>query len=190
MSESKRFVRPGEEVGIEEEYESGAGTLNEEGRILAAIPGTLAEEARSLQVIGHPALTPFSKGSWVVGRIENISEPVALAVVEAEEAEGHRAPKSSAYVVLHASYIKRGYVKKVRDEYRIGDVIRARVVELKNNEYHISTDDEHAGCLIAFCSACRTPMEKRPAGLQCPACERRDNRKLADDYRVTPRSRE
>ncbi|VVB56980.1 Exosome complex component Csl4 [uncultured archaeon] len=126
----------------------------------------------------------------MVGRIENISEPVALAVVEAEAVEGQRAPKSSAYVVLHASYIKRGYVKKVRDEYRIGDIIRARVVEMKNGEHHISTDDAHAGCLIAYCAGCRTPLEKRPAGLQCPACDRRDNRKLADDYKVLPRTRE
>ena len=190
MSDSKRFVLPGEEVGIEEEFESGKGTLNEEGRILAAIPGTLSPEAQRMQVIGHPALTPFAKGTWVVGRIENISDPVALAVVEAERLEGQRPPKSSAYVVLHASYIKRGYVKKVRDEYRIGDIIRARVVELKNNEYHISTDDDHAGCLIAFCPVCRKTMEKRPAGLQCSQCERRDNRKLADDYRVLPRTRE
>ncbi|MCL6088801.1 MAG: exosome complex RNA-binding protein Csl4 [Candidatus Marsarchaeota archaeon] len=190
MSESKRFVRPGEEVGTEEEFEAGTGTLNEDGRILASIPGTLGGRERRLDVIGHPALTPFAKGTWVVGRIENIAEPVALAVVGAEELAGQRAPKSSAYVVLHASYIKRGYVKKVRDEYRIGDIIRARIVELKNGEFHISTDDPHAGCLIAFCPACREPMEKRPAGLQCPACERRDNRKLADDYKVMPLTRE
>ena len=181
---SAKFVIPGTEVGIEEEFESGTGTANEEGRILAAVAGPLSEKDRRLQVEGKPALTSLTPGSWVVGRIDNISEPVALAVVQAEEIAGQRAPQTSAYCVLHASYIKRGYVKKVRDEYRIGDIIRAKIVELKNGEFHISTDDPHAGCLVAFCSTCRQPMQKKPAGLQCPGCERRENRKLADDYRV------
>ena len=181
---SAKFVIPGTEIGIEEEFEAGQGTANEEGHILAAAAGPLEEKDHQLHVKGKPALTPLAAGAWVVGRIDNISEPVALAVVQAEEISGQRTPQTSAYVVLHASYIKRGYVKKVRDEYRIGDIIRARIVEQKNGEFHISTDDPHAGCLVAFCSTCRQPMQKRPAGLQCPGCERRENRKLADDYRV------
>jgi exosome complex component CSL4 len=201
MNGDSRFVRPGEEIGVEEEFEAGIGTFVEDGRILASIAGQLKINGRKLEVIGNPALTPFAPGTWIIGYIDNIAEPVALIVAQADEDEVNKAlnanaaaiskskrhPKSSTYVILHASYIKRGYVKNVRDEYRIGDIIRARIIGQKNDEYHASTDDPHAGCLIAFCRYCRTPMEKRPSGLQCPECERRDNRHIADDYRVIAR---
>lgn len=190
MSE-QRFVLPGEEIGTEEEFVAGTGTYVEEARIFAAVAGRLAEENHTLSVAGAPALQRLKAGSLVVGRIDNISEPVALAVMEGDAgapnqgAAANRYPKSSGYVVLHASFIKRGYVKKVRDEYRIGDLIRGKVVEEKFGELHISTDDPHCGCIMAFCSECRTPLEKRDTLLQCPACGRRENRHLADDYRLT-----
>ncbi len=198
MSE-QRFVLPGEEIGTEEEFVAGAGTYVEEARIFATVAGRLTDENHTLSVTAAPSLRRFKPGTLVVGRIENISEPVALAVMEGEDEEkgavaknqgpgaAHasvRYPKSSGYVVLHASFIKRGYVKKVRDEYRIGDIIRGKVVEEKFGEFHISTDDPHCGCIMAFCSECRTPLEKRETLLQCPACGRRENRHLADDYRL------
>ncbi len=189
MSE-QRFVLPGEEIGTEEEFVAGAGTYVEEARIFAAVAGRLSEENHTLSVTGVPSLKRFKPGTFVVGRIDNISEPVALAVVEGDknaqnqDAQTNRYPQSSGYVVLHASFIKRGYVKKVRDEYRIGDLIRGKIAEEKFGEYHISTDDPHCGCIMAFCSECRTPLEKRETLLQCPACGRRENRHLADDYRL------
>ena len=187
MSE-KRFVSPGEEIGTEEEYVAGFGTYVEDARIFSAISGELTDENHTLSVSGSPTLRKFANGTMVVGRIDNISEPVALSVVssdpESVKQTSDRFPSTSAYVVLHASFIKRGYVKKVRDEYRIGDLIRGRIVEEKFGEYHISTDDPHCGCLLAFCSACRTPLEKRETILQCPSCGRRENRHLADDYKL------
>ena len=200
MSE-QRFVLPGEEIGTEEEYVAGSGTYVEEARIFATVAGRLTEENHTLSVAGASSLQRLRPGMLVVGRIDNISEPVALAVMESDEESSkgmggpapqdgrpspnpNRYPKSSGYVVLHASFIKRGYVKKVRDEYRIGDLIRGKIVEEKFGEYHISTDDAHCGCIMAFCSACRTPLEKRDTLLQCPACGRRENRHVADDYRL------
>ncbi|MDE1797984.1 MAG: exosome complex RNA-binding protein Csl4 [Candidatus Micrarchaeota archaeon] len=183
MALEPKFVLPGQEIGTEEEYVAGVGTYVENAKIYAALTGQLTEENRTLSVVPKRRLSPMAVGTEVIGQIDNISDPVALVVVEPQGTEATRFGTSSAYCILHASYVKRGYVKSVRDELRIGDIIRARVTEFKNGEYHIATDDEHLGAIKAFCASCRHPLEKKPTGLQCPNCGRRENRKLADDYR-------
>lgn len=181
-SKSKKYVMPGEPVGTEEEFVSGAGTHVENGTIYSSISGVLHDDSRTLSVSRDARLSKMAVGAKAIGRIDNISEPVALVVMEGEEDEIARYPKSDAYLILHASRIKRGYVKNVRDEYRIGDIIKAKIAEEKSGELHISTEDDDCGCLKAFCSSCRHPLVRKPTGLECGNCGRRENRKLASGY--------
>jgi exosome complex component CSL4 len=182
MDEKKKIVVPGQEVGIEEEFSSGTGTYMEKGNVLSTLLGTLAEEGRTLSVKRPKRLTQIAVGTMVTGIVDNIAEPVALVIVEGEGDENTRFSQSNAYFILHASQIKRGYVKNVRDEIRIGDIIRAKVVEEKNGEFHISTEDEDCGVLKGFCCACRHELVKKPTGLECSSCGRRENRKIAKGY--------
>lgn len=184
MPEPRRLVLPGEEIGTEEEYVAGPGTYVEDAHIRATIAGPLQSDNRVLSVEPPHRLSALQKGSVVLGQVANIVEPVALVVVEPEKTPDSRFSNSNAYCILHVSYIKRGFVKNIRDELRIGDLIRARVVEFKNNEFHLSTDDDNCGVIKAYCSSCRHALEKKPTGLQCTECGRRENRKLAPDYRV------
>jgi exosome complex component CSL4 len=74
-------------------------------------------------------------------------------------------------------------VKNVRDEYKIGDIIRAKIVDLRNGEMRLSTDGEDLGAIKAFCAVCRHPMKVESGILQCEECGAKDNRKIAKDYR-------
>ncbi len=174
---------PGEQVGTEEEFVSGSGTYVENGLIYSSIRGVLENTNHVLSVGQAQKLHTLKVGVNVVGNIDNISEPIALVVVQGEENSESRYSQNNEYLVLHASMIKRGYVRNMRDEYRIGDIIRAKIVEEKNGEFHISTEDENCGCIKAFCAGCRTPLEKKAGMLECPNCGRKENRKLASDYR-------
>ncbi len=182
-SNASEPVFPGQELGMEEEYAAGPGTYMENGIIRASVEGTVERQERTISIRPSARLSTLENGTTLIGCIDNISEPVALVVVDAVPDAKNRFVKSSDYCILHASYVKRGYVKNLRDEYRIGDIIRARVIMKKNGETHISTEDADCGCVKAFCSACRTPLDKKASGLECPACGRRENRRLAEDYR-------
>lgn len=182
MDEKKKTVMPGDEVGTEEEFTSGAGTHMQEGIIYSTLQGTLNSEGKVLTVSQGRMLAPLKVGTYITGAVDNIAEPVALVVVEGEGDANIRYAQSNAYVILHASRIKRGYVKNVRDEIRIGDILRAKVVEEKNGEMHISTEDEDCGVLKGFCTACRHALIKKPTGLECTSCGRRENRKMASGY--------
>ena len=85
--------------------------------------------------------------------------------------------------MLHASRIKDGFVKNVRDELRIGDIVRAKISEMRQGEMHVSTEGSHFGVVKAFCSKCRHALELVGSTLTCSSCGAKENRKLASDYR-------
>ena len=178
----KRYVVPGEFIGTEEEYVPGAGTYTENERIYASISGDLKEDARKLSVEQKRPLRQLSPGATVIGVIENVVEPIALVSIRGGSGSEWFG-ETPDYAVLHASMIKKGYVKNVRDEFKVGDIVRARIADLRNGELRLSTDGDELGAIAAFCAKCRNPMKLESGMLKCEKCEWKDNRKMAKDYR-------
>lgn len=186
MGNEQKIVVPGQEIGTEEEFAAGEGTYADNSLIYAATAGVLVSANRTLSVLAKSAPKNPYTGMKLICKIENIVEPIAI--VSPYELQGdkmHRLASNGANMILRASNIKKGYVKNVRDEYKIGDIIRAKIVEIKNGEYQISTDDEDCGCIKAFSSGSegRHPLEKTAAGLVDIVDEHKENRKMASDYR-------
>ena len=183
----KKFVVPGDFIGTEEEFLTGGGTFTEGEGIYASATGQASESDRKLVVSQRKALRAFGIGSVILGRVENIVEPIALVSMLGDGGMNagttDRFGGNPDYAVLHASMIRRGYVKNVRDEYRIGDIIRAKIVDIRNGEMRLSTDAEELGAVKAFCAKCRHPLKFESGLLKCESCENKDNRKIAKDYR-------
>jgi exosome complex component CSL4 len=182
----KKFVVPGDFIGTEEEYLAGEGTFSEGESIRASIIGQAAESDRKLSVMHGKKLRAFGIGAVIIGRVENIVEPIALVSMQMDgsmEEKGERFGENPDYAVLHASMIRKGYVKNVRDEYKIGDIIRAKIVDIRNGEMRLSTDSDELGAIKAFCGKCRHPLKIESGLLKCEGCEAKDNRKIAKDYR-------
>jgi exosome complex component CSL4 len=178
----KKFVVPGDFIGTEEEYLAGAGTFSEKERLYSTLTGGLEDEQRRLSVRQGRPLRSLEVGAVIFGRVENVVEPIALVSIIGGSG-GERFGGTSDYSVLHASMIKRGYVKNVRDEYKIGDIIRAKIAGLQNGEFRLTTDADDLGAVKAFCGKCRHPMRVESGILKCEECGWKDNRKLANDYR-------
>ncbi|MCX8175331.1 MAG: exosome complex RNA-binding protein Csl4 [Candidatus Micrarchaeota archaeon] len=178
----KKFVVPGDFIGTEEEYLAGDGTYVEGERIYSSIAGEVFESARKLSVRQKKSLRQLGVGTVFVGRVENIVEPIALVSMRVGQGED-RFEETDEYAVLHASMIRKGFVKNVRDEYRIGDIIRAKIVDERNGEMRLSTDGENLGAIKAFCKSCRHPLKLEARLLKCENCGQKDSRKIASDYR-------
>ena len=183
----KKFVVPGDFIGTEEEYLSGEGTFSEAESIRSTLTGEASESDRKLVVSQKKRLVALGIGSVILGRVENIVEPIALVSMLGDGGMNagttDRFGGNPDYAVLHASMIRRGYVKNVRDEYRIGDIIRAKIVDIRNGEMRLSTDADELGAIKAFCAKCRHPLKLESGLLKCESCENKDNRKIAKDYR-------
>ena len=178
----KKFVVPGDFIGTEEEYLSGEGPFSEKEKVYSTITGEAAEAAKKLTVIQKRPLKALGVGATIIGTVQNISEPIALVSMDVGIGE-QRFGETDEYAVLHASMIRKGYVKNVRDEYKIGDIIRAKIVDLRNGEMRLSTDGEDLGAIKAYCGKCRHAMKVESGILKCEECGFKDNRKLAKDYR-------
>ncbi len=176
-------VIPGALLGTEEEFLAGPGTFSEKDNIYALLSGELKETSRKLEVGQGVLLQKLGVGSVVYGRIENVIEPIALVNVRPVPQKNARYMALPGFCVLHASRVKDGYVKNIHDELKIGDLVRAKVIELREGELVLSTKDPGLGVVKAFCARCRRSLQQEGTGLKCGHCGNKEHRKLANDYR-------
>ena len=84
---------------------------------------------------------------------------------------------------IHVSQISNTYVDKIPDAFQITDIIRARVIKKKYNEYELTTMSNNLGVIYADCVICGNPLKQvGNNNLRCQRCGNVESRKLADDY--------
>jgi exosome complex RNA-binding protein Csl4 len=175
---------PGKILGTEEEFIAGANTVQVGSDILAAVAGKEMEKDKVVSVKQAPIVPTYLRpGDFVVGRIEEIFEPVALiGLGYATDEKGRtRQISTPGYAVLHASRVKDGYVKNIHDEVKIGDIVRARVDELKKEDVALTIRERNLGVIIAFCTSCRVPMKRNGGVFNCAKCGASERRKFAEE---------
>jgi exosome complex component CSL4 len=183
MAEQGRIVLPGDEVAVAEEFEAGEGTFEEHGRIYAAQPGHLELDAqhRVARVAAFNPPAHLRVDEVIYGAVDE----VRASMVEARVLAVHGRDRQVAGVIaasLHVSKISNAYVENIRDVMRLGDIIRARVIQTEPS-LQVTTAEANLGVVLALCANCRGPMERAGADrVRCPKCERTDSRKLTADY--------
>ena len=179
------FYFPGKFLGTEEEFIPGDGAYVEEGRIYSCTTGeTRVGSDRKINVksiVTVPSL--IRPGMTVYGRVEEIFEPVALVRLDPIESGNIRQSSVRLMSVLHVSKVKNGYVRNIRECVRIGDVMKARVEDVRKGEIYLNIKDSNLGVIKAFCSRCRGPLNLKDGFLQC-TCGSREIRKISSDYGV------
>jgi exosome complex component CSL4 len=177
-----RVVLPGEELAVSEEYLAGEGTFEDDGHIRAATLGELDLDPRE-RVARVRAFNPpveVRVGDLVIAEIRSWRESMAsLRVLKVEGRD--RTVSGNTDASLHISKISNKYTESIGREYRLGDIIRAKVIQLKPS-IQLDTSGKELGALLSRCIQCRRPLEKRGRQLYCEACDRTEYRKTAWDY--------
>ncbi len=175
----ERFIVPGERVGVIEEYIPGKGTYVKDGVIRSAITGsvTLVGRIASIyQAVQGPTLPRV--GSTVFGQVVSCSASTCTIKIIITGRSRLARPFTG---ILHISSVSSKFLHNVAEAFKVGDIVRAKVVSLKNNVIHLSTVGRMLGVILAFCSQCGKPL-RRGKALQCPACGNVEKRKIALDY--------
>jgi len=183
MEERGRVVLPGDEVAVAEEFEAGEGTFEEQGRIYAAQPGRLELDAqhRVARVAAFNPPAHLRVDEVIYGAVDEVRASMCEARVLAVHGRD-RQVAGEISASLHVSKISNAYVEDIRDSMRLGDIIRARVIQTEPS-LQITTAEANLGVVLALCANCRRPMERAGADrVRCPRCERSDRRKLTADY--------
>lgn len=181
MIKTKR-VLPGEEVAVEEEYLASEGTYNEDGIIYASQVGDLELNLEEMTATVRSPNPPnvLRNGDVVFAVVADTRSTMATVDVAAKDGS-ERGVGGETYGTIHVSKISPGYTEDVTKELRKGDIIRARVTQVKPS-LQLTTKEDHLGVVIAKCSKCRGEMVRRGKLLYCEECDRKVNRKIADDY--------
>ncbi|RLF20306.1 MAG: RNA-binding protein, partial [Thermoprotei archaeon] len=109
------------------------------------------------------------------------------AAVKIFEVEG-KPPLTGLFSgILHISQVSTSFVRTLYDVVRIGDIIRAQVLN-RAPLYQISIRGREFGVVYALCSECLTPLVLRSLQLFCPKCRRVEKRKVAFSYYMVRRS--
>ncbi|MEW6069170.1 MAG: exosome complex RNA-binding protein Csl4 [Candidatus Thermoplasmatota archaeon] len=182
MKATHKIVLPGEFLCTSEEFIGGEGTFEEGNKIFASVAGSVEKDSKAKIIKVIPTNKPcvLKEGNIVIGSIVDLRDVFAtveiLKVIDID-----RELASAKECTLHISKINEYFVDNIQKKYRIGDIIKAEVVQVKPVT-QLSTMGKEFGVVKAFCTVCRVPLKLKLNRLFCSACERYELRKLASSY--------
>lgn len=179
------MVLPGDELAVSEEYIAGEGTLDEDGKIFASTVGMLELDSKE-RVLTVRAFNPpvrLKKGDDVIAVVTGTRESMGTAEVVLVEGS-ERAVSGDTNGSIHVSKVSSSYTKSVKNEFYIGDIIRAKVIST-DPSLQLSTTGGRYGVVKGYCVQCRLPLRMKGNALYCENCDIVDRRKRASDYGET-----
>jgi len=178
-----KLVMPGDQLSTSEELLPGDGTYEEDGVIRAAIAGTYFvdekyRKAKVKPVTSTPVLV--KKGDIVIAEVAMAKTSMIIANV-IHVIGKKRAVSGDTNGTIHVKEIANGYVKDASMEYKTGDLIRAKVIQVKPS-IQLATKDRDLGAIKALCSKCRHYLVNKGNMLECEHCGNKEKRSIALDY--------
>ncbi len=180
---SDKLVMPGEQLSTVEELLPGEGTFEENGVIRAARLGfyIIDQKRRCAQVQPITSIPVIiNKGDTVLARVAMAKSSMIIADV-IHVIGKDRSVSGETDSTIHAKEIAQGYIKDASTEYKVEDIVRAKVIQTTPS-VQLTTKDKHLGSIIALCSKCRHTLVKKGNQLECENCGNREHRRIADDY--------
>ncbi len=179
-----RFVFPGEELAVIEEFLNGSGAYQQDGVVRSAELGKAHFDLDRREVEISKATRELilpREGVDVVGEVGAVQRRTANVDVFIIDGREIATPYTG---VIHISSVSGSYVKNMGLAVRSGDIIRARIINTKNRIVQLSIEGANYGVVYAYCSRCGSTLEYQKTRLQCPRCGRVERRKVARTYGV------
>jgi exosome complex component CSL4 len=176
------LVIPGDVLGVIEEFIADSGTYEENGLILASIVGNVNVDTKTkrISVIAkNKPITPV-KGSIVLGKVSDAKKQLVDLTIGKIDSEELHTPVTGT---LHISCVSESYTENMIDAYRVGDIVKAHIVDDIRQPCYISTVGHEFGCILARCTRCGAFLKRKGRStLKCTDCENIERRKISDDY--------
>ncbi|MBS3815115.1 MAG: exosome complex RNA-binding protein Csl4 [Hadesarchaea archaeon] len=180
------FVIPGEFLATAEEFIPGEGAYEEKGDIYSASTGVVLTDDREKRITVHQktSMPPEPEpDDIVIGRVDRVRGQVANLTVGILRGREDRQLPSSGDAIIHISKVSDDYIEELEEQFKPGDIVRAKVLSTNRGSMRLSTVGDSLGVLVALCSKCRTVLEEKDSKLKCPSCGNIETRKIPKDYR-------
>jgi exosome complex component CSL4 len=179
----KQIVMPGDQLSTSEELLPGEGTFEENGVIRASRLGEYVIDEKYKKARVKPLTSipvTLKKGDIVLAGVTSV-RPMMI-VVDVQHVTGkNRSISGESSGTIHASEITQSYVKDASTEYRIGDIVLAKVIQVQPS-LQLTTKEQNLGAIKALCTKCRHVLIKKDHSLECENCGNKERRTIALDY--------
>jgi len=167
------LIFPGKEIATTEEAVSGAGTVEENGLVLAALAGKTELKGGKAFVSNPKSVRMLAKGDFIYGFVYDLFDSVAMIMFKPA---GDNVGTGADMSFLRIAEVQRGYTESFADFLKIGDLVKARVIDVTPMGVYLTIAEKGLGVIKAFCSSCRRELD---GNLYCSNCDRRERRKMA-----------
>lgn len=177
---------PGELVAVIEEFEGGKNTFVFDGSIRSSAMGDRQYDIkrRIVRIDQKKSLVLPKIGDVVVGYIEMLFGPmisVKLLYLNGKAFSAGFSAIASTRINSRAWSRDRGD-RRGRVTFRVGDIVRGRIMSLLNSTIHITIDEKEYGVLYALCYLCGGDTVRVNNAVKCIECGNYEERKPTNDY--------
>lgn len=168
---------PGEKIALIEEFEGGSGTYEDNGIVRSAWIGKPVFDFKKRVVTVNPTKqTPLPKaGDIVIGFIDNV--PGNMVSMRILYVNGKKTDAGFTAISL-----MRGGRGRKSVMFKVGDLVRAKIVSLLNANIHVDFRDRNLGVIYTVCHSCGGNVVSVDGRVKCVECGTTEERKLAEDY--------
>ncbi len=180
------LVIPGDELSIIEAFTPGKNVYEENGKICSATIGIILKDMVKREVSVYPRTripVTLERGDIVLAEIIDVKEKFALADIAAKIYPRKTKLLSKSPGVIPISNVKKTYLKNLYGAFLPGDIVKTRVIEVKNGIAILTVSSPDLGVIYGYCEKCRNPVQKEKRMLKCRKCGNViKNRKISRDY--------
>ena len=124
-------------------------------------------------------ITPV-KGAIVFGKVSDAKKQLVDLTIGKIDSDELHTPITGT---LHISCVSESYTENMTDAYRIGDIVKAHIVDDIRQPCYLSTVGHQFGVILARCTRCGAFLKRKGRStLKCMDCENIERRKISDDY--------
>ena len=179
------ITSPGERVAEIEEFEAGKNTFISFGTVRSSALGTKEFDFRRriVKILQKNSPELPKIGDVVVGYIEMLFGSmisVKVLYLNSKISSAGFSAISSTRFNKHWSGGDRE--RRGKNIFRVGDVIRGRVISLLNSGIHITIEEKEYGVLYSTCYNCGGNTVRVSNGIKCTECGIYEDKKLTSDY--------
>jgi exosome complex component CSL4 len=179
------LVEPGTALAYSEELLPGAGTYDDGEQIRAAVFGHQRVDPDTMTITIEPAgkaVASIEKGDIVAGRVSYIKPDLASVEILGVRGKEGRSLLHQVEATLRVRNVDTRFVREMGDEFRCGDIIRAKVIATKGGP-QLATDKPDLGVIRAFSKdSPRRSLQRQGNRLVDPEDGHQETRKFAEDY--------
>jgi len=177
-----RDVMPGDKLAIIEVFEDGSGAYQQDGHVRSEELGKahfdLDKRNVSVEKKTRELIIP-KEGMEVLAEAGSVMRMDARVDIFSINGRRIYVPFTG---VIHISDAGPRSLRDLGMAVRNGDIVKARIINVKNKMIQLSMRNPEHGVVYAHCSRCGVLLDLDQGRLHCSKCDRVERRKMAKTY--------